>query len=661
MGVPNPSTATRASHRTRWKGAALGSSLALVLLAGFALTPVQAADPSPLRKISDPNPNFHGVWVDTVNNELAVSDDSGHSMQIFSRTASGTAAPLRTIQGLDTGVDFPSSVVVDTVNNEIWAVMNDTSDRAVAFSRTANGNVAPLRTVDFKALAIAEKRTYGWAVDTVNNEVAGTFQFGVPGTDNGAIYFFDRLGVVGVLRSISGLATTLADPHGLYDDTVNNEVVVTNWGHQFDVPPADPSVAVFSRTASGNVAPLRAISGALTGLNNPAHVFVDTANNELYVANQATNTISVFSRTGSGNVAPLRTISGALTGLNVPSGVFVDTVNNEVVVTNWGNHTVTAYSRTASGNVAPLRTLTSDSNVQVGIGNPGAAAVDLTNNEIAVTNCVSHPRIAFWSRTANGTVAPLRVIQGQSTRISRSFHGIAIDPVNNEVLGPSTYESAVLVFPRTANGDVAPLRVIQGSLTDIGKPQGLSVDVTNNEIAVANENSPSVAGPSITIYSRTANGNVAPLREITDAGDSLLKPVGVFDDPVDNVILVADGDSATPSIVVYPRTANGPTTPLQRITGSSTMLSRPRQVVVDTVNKEIIVANQGERALNPPVQGNIAVYNLSDNGNVAPKRFISGPLSGVGFPRSVWVDPVNNEIGEGDSKFNWIEVFPRVF
>lgn len=663
--APAPASLTSWLHPGRLARLVLRTSLALLafLLVVFGVTPVLAADPTPLRTISDPNPNFHGVWVDTTNNELVVSDDNTHSVQVFARTASGPAAPLRKIQGLSTGLDFPSYVVPDTVNNELWAVMDDTSDRAEAFSRTANGDVVPLRIVDFKNLAPnvnGHKRTYGWAVDTVNNEVAGTFQTG------SAIYFFGRATGLDV-RSIFGPATTMADPHGIAIDTVNNEVLVVNEGHVFGAATQAPSITVFSRAASGNVAPLRTISGPLTGLSQPKHLRLDSTNNEIYVANGTpAESITVYSRTASGNVAPVRTISGALTGLNNPAGVHVDPVNNEVIVTNWGNHSVTVYPRTATGNVAPLRTLTSSpGGPQVGIGNPGAASADTVNNEIAVTNCVSHPRVAIFSRTANGEVAPLRVIQGQSTRLSRSMHGVAIDSVNNEIFVPSTLEDAILVFNRTDSGDVAPKRVIQGSLTGINKPQGIAVDTVNNEIALANE-----ASVNWTVYDRLANGNVAPKRTFSDDGGAMTKPVGIWIDNVNNEIVVTDGGSSAAVgaelIQVYPRLANGPTAALRQIGGAATMLISTRQVQVDTVNNEIVVANQGHRAVNPPDLGNISVFDRLATGNVAPKRFLQNATpgagnSGVRHPRAVWVDATNNEIGAGDSKYNDIRVFDRLF
>src|SRR5260370_30823765 len=138
-------------------------------------------------------------------------------------------------------------------------------------------------------------------------------------------------------------------------------------------------------------------------------------------------------------VAPLRAIPGALTGLGSPSGVFIDTVNNEIFVANWGNPSLTVYPRTASGNVAPLRTLTNApaGSAQVGIGNPGAMAIDTVNNEFYVTNCVSHPRIAVFNRLANGALSPTSAIERPATRLSPSMHRIAPDLVNHTVIRPS--------------------------------------------------------------------------------------------------------------------------------------------------------------------------------------------------------------------------------
>ncbi|MEP6801208.1 MAG: hypothetical protein ABJC07_04685, partial [Acidobacteriota bacterium] len=82
------------------------------------------------------------------------------------------------------------------------------------------------------------------------------------------------------------------------------------------------------------------------------------AQDEIFVSNSNGNSVTVYTRTGSGNLAPLRTLAGAATGLVSPSGLAVDAVNDELFVVNITfPYSVTVYPRTANGNVAPLRTL----------------------------------------------------------------------------------------------------------------------------------------------------------------------------------------------------------------------------------------------------------------------------------------------------------------
>src|SRR5262249_48030290 len=158
-----------------------------------------------------------------------------------------------------------------------------------------------------------------------------------------------------------GPATGLRLPWGLVVDTVHNEVIVANEG--VEIGPVPPSITVYSRTANGNVAPLRTIKGSATGLSGPSGLALDILHNELGVPNAIPNSITVYSRTAHGNVAPLRTLSGTGTGLNDPSGVAVDTVHDELFVANvagFGPGFITVYSRTAHGNAAPLRSLSGD-------------------------------------------------------------------------------------------------------------------------------------------------------------------------------------------------------------------------------------------------------------------------------------------------------------
>ncbi len=178
---------------------------------------------------------------------------------------------------------------------------------------------------------------------------------------------------------------------------------------------ATSSITVYARTANGNVAPTRTLSGAATLLNNPAGLAVDRVNNELIVANFGNNSVTVYPLTANGDVAPLRTLSGGATLLSSPAGLAVDTVNNELVVadSNMGSLSISVYARTASGNVPPLRRI---AGAATGLNGPVDVALDLVNNELVVADLPAAVRV--FARTANGNVAPLRVLSGGATGLN---------------------------------------------------------------------------------------------------------------------------------------------------------------------------------------------------------------------------------------------------
>ena len=233
----------------------------------------------------------------------------------------------------------------------------------------------------------------------------------VTNASNNSVTVYNRTvtGNTAPIRTLSGALTGLNIPWALFVDTVNNELVVPNFGG------GASSVTVYSRTASGNTAPIRTLSGPLTGLNaSLSRLVVDTVNNELVAANSS-GSVTVYSRTASGNTAPIRTLSGPLTQLNAPMGLDVDTVNNELVVGNVNSSVITVYSRMASGNTAPTRTL---SGALTGLNGPQGLVLDTLNNELVVVNGGS-PTVTVYSRTASGNTAPIRTLSGALTGLSQ--------------------------------------------------------------------------------------------------------------------------------------------------------------------------------------------------------------------------------------------------
>jgi DNA-binding beta-propeller fold protein YncE len=292
-----------------------------------------------------------------------------------------------------------------------------------------------------------------------------------------------------------------------------------------------------------------------------------------------------------------------------------------------------------------------------------------------------------FARSANGNVAPKRVIEGQTTNLSRTMHGIAYDAIHDEIVIPVALSGAVLVFKADASGEVPPLRAIQGTRTRLVRPHTVAVDPVNNEILTAD---PSMR--AVVVFERLANGNVAPKRVISGPKTGLLDIVGLDVDPIRNVIVAASrkGNGDKVGIFVFDRLANGDVAPKRFIGGPNSKLAHFRQVTIDPGTGNIFLAQQNTRmkqmeayVLEKPREGFtakdrgdddddsdegrldqmgfIAVYAPDDDGDIPPRAIIKGPGIRFAGAAGVALNPKKKEIitvgGNGFQTFLLPEFF----
>src|SRR5262249_50163017 len=245
--------------------------------------------------IADPWPTFDGMAVDSENGIVAMSDENSHSVPIYDRTA-GSDSPKVTeprgrIIGPHVKLGFVAGVTVVPKRREVMVTNNDGGGLEV-FSYDANGDVKPIRSLN------VPHQSWGLSYDADRDELAVTSQQyqGISifsGTDSGAVR---------PKRTIRGMETQLADPHGVFLDNPRDEVFVANHGNWTEMKsyagdePAFPgeyvpgrfeesSVRVYKASANGNVPPLRTLQGKQTQLMWPMGITLDRQRNELLVAN----------------------------------------------------------------------------------------------------------------------------------------------------------------------------------------------------------------------------------------------------------------------------------------------------------------------------------------------------------------------------------------
>ncbi len=104
---------------------------------------------APLRTISGPKTTLNWpmlIAVDEERGEIFVANDMDNSIVVFRETDEGDVSPTRIIKGPQTRVKNPTGVALDLTNRELW-VANMGNHAATVFPLTANGNVPPLRTI----------------------------------------------------------------------------------------------------------------------------------------------------------------------------------------------------------------------------------------------------------------------------------------------------------------------------------------------------------------------------------------------------------------------------------------------------------------------------------------------------------------------------------
>lgn len=275
----------------------------------------------------------------------------------------------------------------------------------------------------------------------------------------------------------------------------------------------------------------------------------------------------------------------------------------------------------------------------------------------------------MFARLANGNVGPVRVIEGQGTKLSRTMHGIAYDEVHDEIIVPVHLAGALLVFRGNAKGEEAPIRVIQGPHTELLRPETTAIDLKNNEIILGQD-----GGKDVLVFARDANGDAAPLRIIRGPKTGLNEVRGVAVDPVHNLLVISSRSKGTTGLFIFNRTDNGDVAPRAVIAGPKTGILRIRQIAVDPDQGKIFVAVKNNResyhlddaspsAWNPNEPGFIGVWNVTDDGDVPPRAVIKGPATGLVWPAGVAINPADREIYTIDSVRNGMSTFfmPELF
>ncbi len=425
----------------------------------------------------------YGLAVDEARQELLLTIQHNSAILVYPKNARGDAEPVRLIQGDQTRMADPHNIALDAKNRLLYVTNYGNSHKAVRGTVGATPG-SPRREFWPAGNNLGQYR---------REVVTGSGAFGPPRV---TVFPADASGNVAPLRVIEGPKAQLDWPTGITVDAEHNELFVSN--------EVGDSINVYRADANGDVAPIRVIKGAKTMLKAPAGIFVDVANDELWVANYGSHSATVYRRTASGDAAPIRTIrvgpaDAPATLISNPYMIAFDTRRDQIIVPNCVGHPrIGMFDRMADKNAVPVRSI-EGTNTHLNRTVHGVS-YDSIHDEIVVNQYITQG-ILTYRGAASGDEAPIRVIAGPKTQLLDPI-SVAVDPVNNEIYAfQITNSDRVLVFDRTANGDVAPKRVLMQPASSG------AVDPIHNVLVLIGRN-------TIRIFDRTAQGADKPLRTI---------------------------------------------------------------------------------------------------------------------------------------------------
>lgn len=405
--------------------------------------------------------------------------------------------------------------------------------------------------------------------------------------------------------------------------------------------------------------PKRIIEGDNTGIQYNNGLYVDQANGDIYsIESDTGDSVVVFSHGASGDVHPARELVTPHRGY----ALGMDEERGELYASVEYPPKIAVYAKKAAGKTPPLRVIEGDATklyAAHGLALDVQRKLLFVNNwgnesnfKVAGTGRFNPPSVNVYPLDASGNAAPMRIIQGNKTQLNWPG-GMAVDPRTGDIYVSNDIGHSVLVFKSSDQGDVAPSRVIKGAKTGLRNPTGIFIDTRHDELWVSN-----LGNSSATVYALSASGDVAPLRTIRSRPPgtpslNLGKTEAVAYDSRREELLVPNCVNH-PQIAAFSRLGKENTPPVRALAGQKTLISRTmHDIAYDAIHDEIVVQS--------PLTQAVLTFRGGADGEEAPIRVIQGKktqIMGVGAMDKAAIDPANNEIYVATAAHN-IVVFPR--
>jgi hypothetical protein len=284
----------------------------------------------------------------------------------------------------------------------------------------------------------------------------------------------------------------------------------------------------------------------------------------VYVANGGNDSVTSYPLS-VGNLAPATRLAGTGQGLSGPDGLVVNDAGR-LFVADSGTNAIAEYDR---GATSPTATIAGP---VTGLAGPAGLTLDGAGR-LYVANRTANS-VTVFAAGVSGNTGPVFTIAGPDTALS-SPAAVAIDGSGRLWVANASANSLTAYAPG-ASGDAKPVARIFGSATGLNEPQGLAEDAAGNLLAV------NTFGESVTAYATaslaaTTNPNVVPIRTISGSSTGLSFPDGIDVDTSGRIYVANQFDN---DITSYPQAATGNVVPVTTIAGGNTGLAGPGAIAI---------------------------------------------------------------------------------